>query len=162
MSVTASTTLETFFAALATRINSQLTAALSGTRVFVVDKLRLQSSIVPSIQIEPMSLQAIGEQSGMNAMVLEYKVHAVVRVEFDLGDRQTKRLLTDGTIGTNPRGAFPLAFAVANGLKGWSMTNESSDAQVFLRVEGGMADDLEGLASAYAQFRTMLRVISDG
>ncbi len=162
MSVTASTTLETFFAALVTRIAAQLPATLASTRIYIVDKLRLQSSAVPSIQIEPVSLQIIGEQSGMNAMVLEYKIHAVVRVEFDLVDRETKRLLGDGSAGTLPRGAFPLAFAVASGLKGWSMTNESSDSQVFLRVEGGAADDIEGLASAYAQFRTMIRIINDG
>ena len=163
MSVTASTTLETFFAALSARIVAQLPATLAGTRAFVVDKLRLQSSAAPSIQIEPLSIQTIGEQSSVNAMTMEYKVHAVVKVEFDLGKRETKRLLGDAPgVGTMPRGAFPLAVAVASGISGWAMTNASSSAQVLLRVEGGAHDDGEGLASAFAHFRTMLRVMNDG
>lgn len=163
MSVTASTTLETFFAALSARIVAQLPATLAGTRAFVVDKLRLQSSAAPSIQIEPVTLQTIAENTSVNAMVLEYRVHAVVKVEFDLGKRETKRLLGDAaTAGALPRGAFPLVVAIASGLSGWSITGGASDAQVLLRVEGGAHDDLEGLASASAAFRTMIRVMNDG
>ena len=98
----------------------------------------------------------------MNAMLLEYKVHAVVRVNLDLGKRETKTLLSDPISGGNPRGAFPLVFAVASGIVGWAMENTSSDSQVLLRVDSGMMVDIEGLASASAQFRTLIRVISDG
>jgi hypothetical protein len=163
VSVTASTTLETFFAALSARIVAQLPATLAGTRAFVVDKLRFQSTAAPNIQIEPISLQTIGDQSSVNAMTLEYRIHAVVKVEFDIGKRETKRLLGDApTAGTMPRGAFPLVVAIASGVSGWAMTNASSSAQVLLRVEAGSHDELEGLATANAQFRTLLRVMNDG
>jgi len=160
VSITTSTTLESFFASMVTRIQSQLPATIASTRIFVVDRLTLQSGVVPSIQIEPLNLTTIGENSGMNAMVLEYRIHVVVRVELDLGKRDTKRLLMDGSTGILPRGAFPLAFEVAKTLAGFDPST-GVDAQVLLRVENGQHDDIEGLASAFAQFRTMIRTVSD-
>ena len=160
MSITTSTTLETFFASMVTRIQTQLPASIASTRIFVVDRLTLQSGVVPSIQIEPLNLTVLGENSGMNAMLMEYRIHVVVRVELDLGKRDTKRLLTDGSTGVLPRGAFPLAFEVAKTLSAFD-PSAGVDAQVLLRVENGQHDDIEGLASAYAQFRTMIRTVSD-
>lgn len=145
---------------MVTRIQTQISATIASTRIFVVDRLTLQSGVVPSIQIEPLSLAVIGENSGMNAMVLEYRIHAVVRVELDLGKRDAKRLLMDGSAGILPRGAFPLAFEVAKTLAEFD-PSAGVDAQVLLRVENGQHDDVEGLASAFALFRTIIRTVSD-
>jgi len=145
---------------MVSRIQTQIPATIASTRIFVVDRLTLQSGVVPSIQIEPLSLAVIGENSGMNAMMLEYRIHCVVRVELDLGKRDAKRLLMDGSTGNLPRGAFPLAFEVAKTLAAFDPST-GVDSQVLLRVENGQHDDVEGLASAFALFRTIIRTVSD-
>lgn len=163
MSISASTTLATFFGAIVTRLTGSLGVTIASGRIFVVDKLRLQSASVPNIQLEPISLTVLGEHAGVNAMSLEYKAHAVVKVEQDIGKRETRSLLADApTVGVLPRGAFPLALQVASTLQGWEPSSTWGDAQVLLRVEGGIQDDVEGLTTAYAQFRTMIRLMNDG
>jgi hypothetical protein len=163
VSVTASTTLASFFDDIVDVISDGSTS-FQNARAFVVDKLRLQSSAVPCFQIEPISLQTIGEQSGMNAMVLEYKIHAVVKVEMDYGKQPSQRLISDSIRSGEdlPKGAFPMALAIADRLRVMQGVGSGYDAQVLLRVEGGASDDLEGLTSAYAHFRTMIRINGDG
>ena len=137
-------------------------ATVASNRVFVVDRLRLQDGAVPNLRIEPLSIQAIGEYSSMNVMAFEYKVHAVVKVELDQGQRAQKRMVGDKPVGgAYPKGAFKWATDVADRLIGYKPDN-GSESQVFMRLENGTHDDVEGLASAAAQFRTMLRLMTDG
>lgn len=162
MSISASTTLETFFAAVVTRLTAAMGTTIASGRIFVVDRLRLQNSAVPNIQLEPVSLVTLAEYSGTNAMALEYKAHVVVKVEQDIGKRETRSLLADApTAGVFPRGAFPIAMLVASTLQGWEPSATWGDAQVLLRVEGGTHDELEGLTTAFAHFRTMIRTMND-
>lgn len=166
MSITATTSLEAVITLIRTRLSSLFTldpnTATPVNRVFVVDKLRLQDAAVPNLQIEPLSLAAIAEYSSMNVMSFEYRVHAVVKVELDQGQRAEKRMVGNTPVGENyPKGAFTWAVAVADRLIGYK-PNNGSDAQVFLRLESGQSDDVEGLASASAHFRTMVRLMTDG
>lgn len=132
-------------------------------RIFVVDKLRFQNAPVPNIQLEPISLATLGEYAGVNAMSLEYKAHAVVKVEQDIDNRATRSLLANPpSVGVLPRGAFALAVQVASALQTWEPDATWGDAQVLLKVEGGTHDEVEGLTTAYAHFRTMIRVLNDG
>jgi hypothetical protein len=163
VSITASTTLETFFGSIVTRLSSGIGVTFATGRIFVVDKLRLQNAPVPNIQLEPISLSTLGEYAGVNAMALEYKAHAVVKVEQDIDNRSTRSLLANAPMaGVLPRGAFPLAVQIASTLQGWEPDATWGDAQVLLKVEGGIHDEVEGLTTAYAHFRTMIRVLNDG
>lgn len=163
MSITASTTLETVLNLIRFRLTYLFdqSATTASERVAVVDKLRLQDSAVPNLQIEPISLQAIGEYASMNVMAFEYKVHAVVKVELDPGQRAQKRMIGDAPTGGYPKGAFAWAVQVSDRLIGYK-PNTGSEAQVFLRLENGTHDDVAGLASAAAHFRTMVRLMADG
>ena len=164
MSITASTTLEVMLNLIRVRLSYLFdpAAVTASNRVFVVDKLRLQDGAVPNLQIEPISLQAIAEYSSMNIMAFEYKVHAVVKVELDQGQRSQKRMIGDSPGGgAYPKGAFKWATDVADRLIGYK-PNTGSESQVFLRLENGTHDDVEGLASAAAHFRTMVRLMADG
>lgn len=158
MSITASTTLETVLNLIRFRLSYLFDtgASTASNRVMVVDRLRLQDGAVPNLQIEPLSLQAIGEYTSMNVMVFEYKVHAVVKVELDIGERSQKRM-----VGDSSKGAFTWAVRVADRLIGYK-PNDGSEAQSFMRLENGTHDDVAGLASAAAQFRTMVRLMNDG
>lgn len=155
----------TFFDAIKDRLASVLksTDTTAKNNIFVVDKLRLQNPAVPALQIEPISLQSIGENSAMNAMHLEYRVHTVVKVEQDFGKGSEQAMLGEGatTSGAAARGAFALAVKVADTLIGYK-PNTGSEAQVFLRLENSGAHEMEGLTTASASFRTMIRLMNDG
>lgn len=165
MSISDTTNLHNFFDAIKNRLAHVLHSGDSVARnnIFVVDTLRWQNSAVPALQVEPVSLVSIGEQSAMNVMVLEYKVHAIVKVEQDFGKGSEQAMLGLGptTSGAAARGAFVLASAVADRLIGYKV-NDASDVQVFMRLERGENNDMEGLTSASAYFRTMIRLFSDG
>jgi hypothetical protein len=150
--ITATTTLGDFFSAIAGRIASQL--SLAGNRVFVVDKLRLQDSAVPNIQIEPVSLTALGDMSGLNGSAIEYRVHAVVKVEYDFAKRMTESLVDN-------KSAFLTANAAAAALKGY-VPNSGSSEQVWMKLDAGTHDDLTGLVSASATMRSFVRIMADG
>lgn len=166
MSITATTTLGAVMTLLRTRVSAVLTGdpaqATPIERVAVVDKLRLQDSGLPCIQIEPVSLQSIAEYTSMNVMSFEYRVHAVVKVELDMGKRSEKRMVGGLAYGDPyPRGAFTLAVAVCDRLIGYK-PNTGTSPQVFQRLDSGQHDDVEGLASASASFRMMIRLMVDG
>jgi hypothetical protein len=158
VSITTTTTLETVLDLIRLRLTYlfDTQAATASNRVMVVDRLRLQDASVPNLQIEPLNLQAIGEYTSMNVMVFEYKVHAVVKVELDMGERAKKRM-----VGDSEKGAFAWAVRVADRLIGYK-PNTGSEPQSFMRLENGTHDDVAGLASAAAQFRTMVRLMNDG
>lgn len=151
-SITASTTLGAFFSAIAGRIATQLSYA--GNRVFVVDKLRLQDSAVPNIQIEPISLSAAGDMSGLNVSLIDYRVHAVVKVEYDFAKRMTESLVDN-------KSAFLTANAAAEALIGY-VPNSGSSEQVWMKLDAGTHDDLTGLVSASATMRSFVRIMADG
>lgn len=165
MSITANTILENALILIRTRLTYLFDpdAVVPSERVMIVDKLRLHDSAVPNLQIEPVSLQAIAEYSSMNIMAFEYKVHAVVRVELDMGNRSQKRMVGQVDLATDalPVGAFEWAIKVADRLIGYK-PNTGTESQVFLRLENGTFDDGAGLASAAAHFRTMMRLMADG
>lgn len=163
MSITASTTLEAMLDLVRFRLTYlfNTSATEASNRVMVVDKLRLQDSAVPNLQIEPMNLSAIGEYTSMNVVAFEYKVHAVVKVELDMGERSQRRMVGDPQYDIYPKGAFPWAVKVADRLIGYK-PNAGCESQVFLRLENGTHDEVAGLASAAAHFRTMIRLMVDG
>lgn len=150
--ITATTTLGAFFSAIAGRVATQLSYA--GNRVFVVDKLRLQDSAVPNIQIEPVSLTALGDMSGLNGSAIEYRLHAVVKVEYDFAKRMTESLVDN-------KSAFLTVNAAAAALVGY-VPNTGSSEQVWVRLDGGSHDDLTGLVSASATMRSFVRIMADG
>lgn len=150
--ITATTTLGAFFSAIATKIATELSYA--SNRVFVVDKLRLQDSAVPNIQIEPVSLTALGDMSGLNGSAIEYRLHAVVKVEYDFAKRMTESLVDN-------KSAFLTANAAAAALVGYA-PNSGSSGQVWMRLDGGSHDDLTGLVSASATMRSFVRIMADG
>ncbi len=151
MSTTSTTTIGDFFKALATRLSSQMSVAAN--RCFIVDKLHLQDSAVPNFQIEPSSMIVMGDETGLNVFVLEYKVHAVVKVEYDFARRMTEKLVDN-------KSAFQEAFNAASALNKYEPTG--AENQVFLRLENGNHDSQAGLTYATATFRTFLRVLADG
>lgn len=165
MSVTGTTSLHTFFDLIKDRLAPVLKTAEAVARnnIYVVDKLRLQNPAVPCIQVEPVSLASIGENSAMNVMSLEYRVHAIVKVEQDFGKGSEQAMLGEGTTtsGAAARGAFTLAVKIADTLIGYK-PNPGSECQVFLRLENGGNAELEGLTHASAYFRTMIRLFQDG
>ena len=150
--ITATTTLGAFFSAIAGRVATQLSYA--SNRVFVVDKLRLQDSAVPNIQIEPVSLTALGDMSGLNGSAIEYRLHAVVKVEYDFAKRMTESLVDN-------KSAFLTVNAAAAALIGY-VPNTGSSEQVWVRLDGGAHDDLTGLVSASATMRSFVRIMADG
>lgn len=149
--ITATTTLGAFFSAIAGRVATQLSYA--SNRVFVVDKLRLQDSAVPNIQIEPVSLTALGDMSGLNGSAIEYRLHAVVKVEYDFAKRMTESLVDN-------KSAFLTVNAAAAALVGY-VPNTGSSEQVWIRLDGGAHDDLTGLVSASATMRSFVRIMAD-
>lgn len=149
--ITATTTLGAFFSAIAGRVATQLSYA--SNRVFVVDKLRLQDSAVPNIQIEPVSLTALGDMSGLNGSAIEYRLHAVVKVEYDFAKRMTESLVDN-------KSAFLTVNAAAAALVGY-VPNTGSSEQVWVRLDGGAHDDLTGLVSASATMRSFVRIMAD-
>jgi hypothetical protein len=151
VSTTSTTTIGDFFKALATRLSSQMSVAAN--RCFIVDKLHLQDSAVPNFQIEPSSMIVMGDETGLNVFVLEYKVHAVVKVEYDFARRMTEKLVDN-------KSAFQEAFNAASALNKYEPTG--AENQVFLRLENGNHDSQAGLTYATATFRTFLRVLADG
>lgn len=165
MTISATTNLNAFFGSLKNRLAHLLheNDATARNNIFVVDALRFQNTAVPALQIEPVSLVSIGEQSAMNVMVLEYRVHAIVKVEQDFGKSSDQAMLGLGptSSGAVARGAFTLATAVADRLIGYKV-NDASEVQVFMRLERGENNDVEGLTSASAYFRTMIRLFADG
>ena len=152
--LSATTTIGAFFAALATKIKTDLTWTSAANRVFVVDKLRLQDSAVPNIQIEPVSMVPLAPNTGANTYVIEYKIHAVVKVEYDMGGRMTERLVDD-------KSSFLTANTVAGILIGMEDTTSYS-RQICVRVDGGSHDDTLGLTTSAATFQCHVRTLSDG
>lgn len=150
--LTTTTTIGAFFAAIASAIQSG--ASLAAGRVYVVDKLRLQDAAVPNIQIEPVSMIPLSENTGVQVCIVEYKVHAVVKVERDLAGRMTERLVDD-------RSSFLLANTITGILKG-IVDTVSYSKQVFIRMDGGAYDEAEGLTTTAASFKCHLRTLSDG
>lgn len=150
--ITADTTLAAFFGSIRTRLNSQL--AYATNRIFIVDKLRMTDAAVPNLQIEPVSLTAVGDNTGLNVCTLEYRVHALVKVERDFEKSSTERLV-------GPKSAFLIARNVANALRLWK-PDAGSTNQVFMRLDGGQHDDSAGLASASATFRCYIRLMDNG
>jgi len=150
--LTATTPIGTFFAAVITRIQSQLTVAAH--RVFVVDKLRLQDAAVPNFQIEPVSMIPLAENTGANTCIVEYKVHSVVKVEYDAGGRMTEKLVDN-------KSAFLQMNTVAAALLGMAETT-SYTRQMFLRMDSGAHDEAQGLTTATGHFRCHVRTLSDG
>ena len=165
MSISANTTLMTFFDLIKDRLATVLKTGdtTAKNNIFVVDKFRPQNPAVPAFQIEPLTLQSIGEQSAMNAMHLEYRVHAIVKVEQDFGKGSEQALLADGTTtsGAAARGAFALAVKAADRLIGYK-PNDACASQIFMRLENTGHMDLEGITTAAASFRTMIRLMNDG
>jgi hypothetical protein len=150
--ITASTTLDAFVTSIRTRLATQLSFAQN--RVFLVDKLRMSDSAVPNLQIELMSLTAVADNTGLNVSTIEYKVHAVVKVEKDFGKSSTQRL-------SDTKSAFLVARNAANALRLWKPDTGSSN-QVWTRLDSGSHDDAAGLASASASFRSFIRLMDDG
>ena len=165
MSITASTTLQAFFTSIKNTLAPVLHAGdtVAGNSIFVVDRLRLQNMAVPCLQLEPVTITSMGENSGMNIVHFEYRVHAIVKVELDFGKGSEQALLAEGstTSGAAARGAFALAVEVVSALIG-TKPSAGSEVQVFMRLENGGGADLEGLTTASATFRTMLRLTNDG
>lgn len=151
--ITTTTTLSAFFSSIATALATGL--SYSSNRVFVVDRLRLQDSAVPNIQIQPISLSAVGDQTGLNVCAIEYRVHAVVKVERDVANRMTESLV-------GGRSAFLVANSAANLLRGHVPTGAGASNQVFMRLENGEHNDVEGLSSASAVMRSYIRLNDDG
>lgn len=148
------TTIGTFFAAVATRLQSQLSVAAN--RVFVVDKLRLIDPNVPNFQIEPVSMTIMADESGTNAFYLDFRVHAVTKTEYDYSDKPTQKLVR----ATAQKGAFQYAADAASALNKYEATG-ASNIVIMSLINGGV-DLTTGLSHATATFRTMLRVFSDG
>jgi len=155
MATTATTTIEAFLADIATRLTGA-PSAMAANRCFVVDRLRLVDTAVPNYQIEPSSMVIIGEETGLNIFLVDYKVHAVVKVEYDFDGKQTQRL----TKATGQKGAFQLALEAAVRLNKHEPTG--AENQVFLRLDNGGVDEATGLGHATAHFRSYLRVMADG
>jgi len=154
MATTNTTTIEAFFSAIATRLQSQL--SMAANRCFVVDKMMLVNSAVPNFQIEPSTLIIMGEETGLNVFAVEYKVHAVVKVEYDFDGKKGEQL----TKATGAKGAFQRAFDAASALNKHEPTG--AENQVFLRLDNGGVDETTGLAYATATFRSYVRVLADG
>lgn len=150
--ITATTTLGAFFSSIATQLSNQLSYAQN--RVFVVDKLSLQDSAVPNLQIQPMSMTAVANNTGLNVCDIQYRIHAVVRVERDFAKRQTERLIDD-------RSAFLVANSAANALRNFK-PNTGSSNQVFVSLEDGAYDELTKLGSASVTMRSYIRLNDDG
>ena len=153
MSITTTTTLQAFFSGIASTIATAL--AYSTNRVFVVDRLRLQDSAVPNIQIQPVGMSAVGDQSGLNVCAVDYKVHAVVKVERDFAQRATESLV-------GARSAFFVANIAANALRLYTPAGSGASNQVFMRLEIGEHNESEGLTSACATMRSFVRLNDDG
>jgi len=154
MATTSTTTIGAFFAAIAARLQSQL--SMAANRCFVVDKMMLVNSAVPNFQIEPSTLIIMGEETGLNVFAVEYKVHAVVKVEYDFDGKKDEQL----TKATGAKGAFQRAFDAASALNKHEPTG--AENQVFLRLDNGGVDETTGLAYATATFRSYVRVLADG
>ena len=154
MATSTATTIGAFFAAVITRLNSQ--TSLASNRIFVVDKLRLQDSAVPNFQIEPVSMTILGDETGLNVFQLEFRVHAVVKVEYDFASKPTQAL----TRATASKGAFQYAVDIGSALNKHEVTG-SENIVIMSVINGGM-DDVTGLAHATITFRTLLRVYTDG
>lgn len=150
--LTATITIGNFFLGLITRIQSQMTVAAN--RIFVVDKLRLQDAAVPNFQIEPVSMIPLAENTGVNVCLIEYRVHSVVKVEYDAGGRMTEKLV-------DSKSAFLQTNTVANALLGMAETTSYS-RQIFVRMDGGVYDETHGLTTATGTFRCHVRTLSDG
>ena len=148
------TTIGAFFSAVATRIASQL--SLAANRVFVVDKLKLLDSNVPNFQIEPVSMNIMADEVGVNAFFLDFRVHAIAKVEYDFAGKTTQKL----TRATSAKGAFQYATDVASALNKYEATGASNI--VIMSIIAGGVDEVTGLSHATATFRTMLRVFADG
>lgn len=151
--LSATTTIGAFFAALATKIKTDLLWTSAANRVFIVDKLRLQDSAVPNIQIEPISMVPLSENTGVDVCLVEYKIHAVVKVEYDMGGRMTERLVDD-------KSSFLTANTVVGILVAMADTTTYS-RQIFVRMDGGAHDDTLGLTTAAATFRCNVRTLND-
>ena len=150
--LTATITIGNFFLGLITRIQSQMTVAAH--RIFVVDKLRLQDAAVPNFQIEPVSMIPLAENTGVNVCLIEYRVHSVVKVEYDSGGRMTEKLVDN-------KSAFLQTNTVADALLGMAETT-SYGRQIFVRMDGGVYDETHGLTTATGTFRCHVRTLSDG
>jgi hypothetical protein len=150
--VSTTTTLGDFFASIATQIKTAL--GYSSNRVFVVDRMRLQESAIPNIQIEPVSLTPLADNVGLNACQIEYRVHAVVKVEYDFAKRFTEALVDN-------KSAFLTANSVAEALRGF-IPGTGSSSQVFMKLDSGAHDDATGLASASVTMRSFIRILADG
>ena len=149
--LTVSTTLALFFDAVALAIETG--ATLPGNRVFVVDKLRLQDSAVPNIQIEPISMVTLSPNTGVHVYLIEYKVHAVTKVESDMGGRMTKRLISGKSA------FFYVKFVSA--ILAAMVDTTSYSRQIFLRSDGGAHDDALGLTTAASTFQCYVRMQND-
>ena len=148
------TTIGAFFSAIITRLSSQLSVA--SNRIFVVDRLRLIDPNVPNFQIEPISMNIMADETGTNAFYLDFRVHAVVKSEYDYSSKPTQKLVR----ATADKGAFQLATDVASALNKHEATG-ASNIVIMSLVNGGV-DQTTGLSHATATFRTMLRVFADG
>lgn len=148
------TTIGTFFLAVRTRLQSQLSVAEN--RVFVVDKLRLIDPNVPNFQIEPVSMNIIADESGTNAFYLDFRVHAVTKTEYDYSDKPTQKLIR----ATLQKGAFQYATDAASALNKYEATGAANI--VIMSIINGGVDTTTGMSHATATFRTMLRVFADG
>lgn len=148
------TTIGAFFSAVSSRLQSQLSVAAN--RVFVVDKLRLIDPNVPNFQIEPVSMTIVGDEVGVNAFYLDFRVHSVTKTEYDYSDKPTQKL----TKATSAKGAFQYATDVANALNKYVATG--AENIVIMSIINGGVDITTGLSHATTTFRTMLRVFSDG
>lgn len=149
--LTATTTLAVFFNALASAIETG--ATLPDNRVYVVDKLRLQDAAVPNIQIEPVSMVPLSPNTGVHVCLIEYKVHAVVKVEYDMGGRMTKRLVGTKSAFLNANFVTAILAAMAD--------TTSYSRQIFVRMDGGAHDDALGLTTAATTFQCHVRIQSD-
>ena len=145
------TTLALFFDAVALAIETN--ASLAYNRVYVVDKLRLQDAAVPNIQIEPVSMVPMSPNTGVHTCIIEYKVHAVVKVEYDMGGRMTKKLV--GTKSAFLNANFVTAILAA------MVDTTSYSRQAWLRMDGGAHDDALGLTTAATTFQCHVRIQSD-
>ena len=148
------TTIGTFFLAVRTRLQSQVSVAEN--RVFVVDKLTLIDPNVPNFQIQPVSMNIVADESGTNAFYLDFQVHAVTKTEYDYANKPTQKLVR----ATGAKGAFQYAADAASALNKYEAAGASNI--VIMSIVNGGVDTATGLSHATATFRTMLRVFADG
>lgn len=127
---------------------------ITTNRIFMVDRLRLQIASFPNLQVQMLSMVPLAPNNGINCCVIEYKIHVVTKVEYDMGDRLTERLV-------GGQSSYYNATLIANKMRTMP-TGTAYSRQMFVGIQDGAHDDKAGITSASVQFKTYLRNMNDG